>query len=98
MLKFELIAVIAQNDIFRGLIIHIEFLEFIQPFALEDMGIDRSEVLMVGDRVSTDIIGARRAGIASVLVKTGEFKESDLIGDVQPDYTVNAINEIESFF
>jgi HAD superfamily hydrolase (TIGR01458 family) len=66
--------------------------------ALESMGIDRSEVLMVGDRVSTDIIGAQKAGIRSVLVKTGEFKESDLIGDVQPDYMVNAINEIETFF
>jgi ribonucleotide monophosphatase NagD (HAD superfamily) len=33
-----------------------------------------------------------------VLVKTGEFKESDLSGDVQPDYMVNSINEIETFF
>ena len=66
--------------------------------ALGSMGIDRTRVLMVGDRVSTDIIGAQRAGIPSVLVKTGEFKKSDLIGDVQPDYMVNAINEIETFF
>jgi len=66
--------------------------------ALDSMGIDRAGVLMVGDRVSTDIIGAQRAGIASVLVKSGEFKESDLSADVQPDYMVNAINEIETFF
>jgi ribonucleotide monophosphatase NagD (HAD superfamily) len=33
-----------------------------------------------------------------VLVKTGEFKESDLSGDLQPDYMVNSINEIETFF
>jgi ribonucleotide monophosphatase NagD (HAD superfamily) len=66
--------------------------------AIDGMGIDRTGVLMVGDRVSTDIVGARRAGIPSVLVKTGEFKASDLRGDVQPDYMVNAINEIETFF
>ena len=66
--------------------------------ALDSMGIDRTKILMVGDRVTTDIIGARQAGIPSVLVKTGEFKESDLIGDVQPDYMVNSINEIETFF
>ena len=66
--------------------------------ALESMGIDRAGVLMVGDRVATDILGARRAGIASVLVKTGEFKESDLNGDVQPDYVVDAIDEIKAFF
>ena len=66
--------------------------------ALDSMGIDRTKILMVGDRVTTDIIGARQAGIPSVLVKTGEFKKSDLIGDVQPDYMVNSINEIETFF
>ena len=66
--------------------------------AIDGMGLDRTEVLMVGDRVSTDIAGARQAGIPSALVKTGEFKKSDLSGDVQPDYMVNAINEIEAFF
>ena len=50
---------------------------------------------MVGDRVSTDIIGAKNAGIKSVLVKTGEFKESDLAGDVQPDYIVDSVGEIK---
>ena len=66
--------------------------------ALDSMGMDRAGVLMVGDRVSTDIVGARQAGIPSVLVKTGEFKESDLTGDVQPDFMVDAINEIEALF
>jgi ribonucleotide monophosphatase NagD (HAD superfamily) len=53
---------------------------------------------MVGDRVSSDIRGAKNAGIKSVLVKTGEFKESDLAGDVQPDYIIDSINEIEKLF
>jgi len=66
--------------------------------ALDSMVIDRNRVLMVGDRVSTDIIGARQAGIPSVLVKTGEFKESDLIGDIQPDYIVDAVTDIKPFF
>ena len=66
--------------------------------ALEDMGIDRSEVLMVGDRVSTDIIGARQAGVPSVLVKTGEFKPEDLAGDIQPDFMVDAVGDIKDFF
>ena len=66
--------------------------------ALDSMVIDRNRVLMVGDRVSTDIIGARQAGIPSVLVKTGEFKESDLIGDIQPDYIIDAVTDIKPFF
>jgi inorganic pyrophosphatase len=62
--------------------------------AIDSIGIDRSEVLMVGDRVSTDIAGARQAGIPSVLVKTGEFKPDDLEGDIQPDFIVDAVGDI----
>ena len=66
--------------------------------ALDSIGIDRSEVLMVGDRVSTDIAGARQAGIPSVLVKTGEFKPEDLESDIQPDFMVDAVGDIKDFF
>jgi HAD superfamily hydrolase (TIGR01458 family) len=66
--------------------------------AIGSMGLDRSEVLMVGDRVSTDIVGARQAGIPSVLVKTGEFKPEDLTGDVQPDFLVDTVGDIRDFF
>ena len=66
--------------------------------ALDSMAIDRPKILMVGDRVTTDIIGAGQAGIPSVLVKTGEFKESDLTGDIQPDYIVDAVSDIKPFF
>jgi HAD superfamily hydrolase (TIGR01458 family) len=69
--------------------------KLIFEMALKTMDVERNEVLMVGDRVSSDIRGAKNAGIKSVLVKTGEFKESDLAGDVQPDYIIDSINEIE---
>ena len=49
--------------------------------ALESKNAGRARVLMIGDRVATDILGARRVGIKSMLVKTGEFTESDLAGD-----------------
>ena len=65
--------------------------------ALDSMAIDRTKIMMVGDRVATDIIGARQAGIPSVLVKTGEFKPNDLIGDIQPDYIVDAVTDIKRF-
>jgi HAD superfamily hydrolase (TIGR01458 family) len=72
--------------------------KYIFEVTLDTLKIDRKNVLMVGDRVATDIIGARAAGIKSVLVKTGEFKESDLDGDVQPDYIVDSVRKIEKFF
>lgn len=66
--------------------------------ALEGINADRDRVLMIGDRVATDILGARRAGIKSVLVRTGEFKKSDLTGEVQPDFIVNSVNKIDALF
>jgi HAD superfamily hydrolase (TIGR01458 family) len=72
--------------------------KFIFEMALKTMDVERNTVLMVGDRVSSDIRGAKNAGIKSVLVKTGEFKESDLAGDVQPDHIVDSISEIKRLF
>jgi HAD superfamily hydrolase (TIGR01458 family) len=72
--------------------------KYIFEVTLDTLAVDRKNVLMVGDRVATDIIGARAAGLKSVLVKTGEFKESDLNGDVQPDYAIDAVREIEKLF
>ena len=72
--------------------------KYIFEVTLNTLGVDRKKVLMVGDRVATDIIGARAAGIKSVLVKTGEFKECDLNGDDQPDYIVDSVREINNFF
>jgi HAD superfamily hydrolase (TIGR01458 family) len=70
----------------------------IYDITLQTMGLQRKEVLMVGDRVATDIVGAQMAGIKSVLVKTGEFHTSDLKGDVQPDYVVDSVQELKKLF
>jgi ribonucleotide monophosphatase NagD (HAD superfamily) len=71
---------------------------YVFDITLESMALDPAEVLMVGDRMSTDIIGARQAGIPSVLVKTGEFKPADLGGGIQPDFIVEAVGDIIDFF
>jgi 4-nitrophenyl phosphatase len=39
--------------------------------ALRQMGIPKSRVAALGDRLETDILGARKAGIKSILVLTG---------------------------
>lgn len=71
---------------------------YIYDMSLQTMGLQKKEVLMVGDRVSTDIAGAQMAGIKSVLVKTGEFRLGDLKGKVQPDYVVDSIQKLEKLF
>ena len=44
--------------------------------AIKGMHVDRGEVLMIGDRMTTDILGARRAGIKSVLVRAVSLKKA----------------------
>ena len=61
---------------------------------LKTMNLDGSAVAMVGDRVSTDVKGARNYGITSVLLRTGEFDEKDLEGDVKPDFAFDTIQEV----
>lgn len=61
---------------------------------LKTMGLDRQQVLMVGDKASTDIRGANYAGLPSVLLRTGEFNESDLDSSVQPDHILDSIRDL----
>ena len=41
--------------------------------ALSTLGVGRSEAVMVGDDLEADVLGAQRAGITGVLVRTGKF-------------------------
>ncbi len=69
--------------------------------ACGDLGFEPDEVVMVGDRYETDILGASRAGIDSVLVRTG-IASGYSIEDLErirsskhpPTYVVNTLNEI----
>ena len=57
--------------------------------------IERSRVLVVGDKIRTDILGAKNVGLRAALVKTGEFRESDLRSPVAtPDYIVDSVREV----
>lgn len=51
----------------------------IAQMALEGVGVDPSECAMVGDRLSTDIAVAHAAGLASVLVLTGDSKPEEVL-------------------
>lgn len=59
---------------------------------------DRERVLMVGDKTSTDILGAQNAGVRSALIRTGEFIQDGSTADVQPDYSFDSIEELAFFF
>ena len=65
---------------------------------LKTMNLNRSQVLVVGDRVATDIKGAKALGIKCVLIRTGEFRDDELDGSIQPDFAFDSVQELLSMF
>lgn len=63
--------------------------------AMDLLGIDMDYTIAIGDRLDTDILGALRAGIRSLLVLSGITKEEDLKHvDFRPDWIVPDIRDI----
>ena len=63
--------------------------------ALALLGVAPSETIAIGDRLETDILGAVRAGISSLMVLTGVSSEEDLeTSDYQPDWVLPDIRAI----
>ena len=63
--------------------------------ALAVLGVDPSEVIAIGDRLDTDILGAVRAGIRSLMVLTGISRESDIAEvDYAPNWVMQDIREL----
>jgi HAD superfamily hydrolase (TIGR01450 family) len=55
-------------------------------------GLDRRQLVMVGDQLGTDILGANQAGIDSVLVESGVARAADLEGsEVRPRFLLSAV-------
>lgn len=67
--------------------------------AISDMGLNANEVAVVGDDVSTDILGAINTGSFGILVKTGEYQESHLIdSEIIPDLILDSIADLPLLF
>ena len=62
--------------------------------AVGDLDLEPGQVIMVGDDVRSDVEGAQRAGLTGVLVCTGKFSPSDLVGDVSPDAVIDSIADL----
>jgi 4-nitrophenyl phosphatase len=69
--------------------------EYAQRLALDYLGVPAEECLVVGDRLNTDIALGERAGMTTVLVRTGVTDEQTLnASDVRPDYVLDSIADI----
>ncbi|MDR4314877.1 HAD-superfamily hydrolase [Niallia circulans] len=58
--------------------------------AVSLIGVDKSECLMVGDNLMTDILGANRAGIKSVWINREKAEKQDVL----PTYEIHQLEEL----
>ncbi|MBW8349220.1 HAD family hydrolase [Bacillus sp. IITD106] len=58
--------------------------------ALSLMGLEKDEVLMVGDNLNTDILGANRTGIKSVWINRHDRERTDVV----PTYEIQHLEEL----
>ena len=60
--------------------------------AIQDMGLRKEEIVMIGDDIFADIDGAKNNFINTIQVKTGKFQKKDETNSyLQPDYRINSI-------
>lgn len=63
--------------------------------ALERLAADASSTAMIGDRLETDILGAQRAGLSSILVLSGVSTRADIeTSGIQPDYVCDDMHAV----
>jgi 4-nitrophenyl phosphatase len=67
--------------------------------ALRRLGTKRENTAVLGDRLDTDILGARKAGLPSVLLLSGISTRNDLRGSPErPDLVCDGIDELTSIW
>ena len=60
--------------------------------AVNDLGVPKSAVAVIGDDIDSDVKGAQEAGLSGVLCKTGKFREDYFqASQVKPDYLLDSI-------
>lgn len=63
--------------------------------ALDDMGLNKEDVLMIGDDIDSDVGGAQEAGLKAVLVRTGKYRQVYAEASaIKPDYVIDSIADL----
>ena len=68
-----------------------------------DMALDSFETrpdsaIMIGDDIVSDVQGAQQAGLDAILVKTGKYNATDLVGDIKPDSIIESICDLPEWW
>ena len=63
--------------------------------AVRSWNVSKNSIYVVGDDLEGDVRGAKNAGMKSILVKTGKFREENLKSlKIVPDYIINSIADL----
>ena len=63
--------------------------------AVQSLGFEKNEVIMVGDDIISDIGGAKSNNIKAIQVKTGKYQSKDESKDfIQPDLRINSLADL----
>lgn len=63
--------------------------------ALDDLGLEADEVVMIGDDIEADIGGAQNAGLRAIQVETGKYSPRDREHPtVRPDLTIHSAADL----
>ena len=67
--------------------------------ALESLQVSPNEAVVVGDDITSDMLGAERMEMRSILVKTGKFKPDQLENPVaKPTWVLDSVAELPKMF
>ena len=80
----------------KAMIIGKPATDFFQ-IALDDMGLQPTETLMVGDDIDSDVGGAQQAGLRGVLVRTGKYRDAYAAASaIKPELTIDSIADLSA--
>ena len=66
---------------------------------LDNLQLAPRDVIVVGDDITTDIVGAERMKMRSILVRTGKFKPNHLENPVaKPTWVLDSVSELMQLF
>ena len=67
--------------------------------ALESLQVSPNEAVVIGDDITSDIVGAENMKMRSILVRTGKFKPNQLENPVaKPTWVLESVSELTQLF
>ncbi|ADL49928.1 TIGR01458 family HAD-type hydrolase [Clostridium cellulovorans] len=62
---------------------------------LEDLNLEAGQVLIIGDDITTDIVGANTIGAKGALVKTGKYNDQRNLKVAEPDMILDSVVDLQ---